>query len=237
MLYFLNRRATQLQEIMDDPHCNETLLNNTYVHFQTLNQLVSSWGSLYKLYLKPLLKKENRTLTLLDVGCGGGDISLALAQWVKKDGLALEITAIDTDGRAIDFAKKLNSPHNISFKHASTKDLIAQNKSFDLVISNHVIHHLSNSELREILAEAEQLAKKLVIFNDIERSDLAYFGFNALGILIKPFFPNSFIWVDGPRSIKRSYSQPELMAIAPANWQVKRLFPSRLLLIHSPLNR
>ena len=91
--------------------------------------------------------------------------------------------------------------------------------------------------MREILADAEQFAKKIVIFGDAERSDLAYFVFNAVGIFIKTFFPKSFIWVDGPRSIKRSYSQPELMTIAPADWQVKRLFPFRLLLIYSPLNR
>ncbi|MDJ0903220.1 MAG: methyltransferase domain-containing protein [Xenococcus sp. MO_188.B8] len=237
MTYLLNKRAAQLEEIMDAPDCNKIFLHNTYVNFKTVNQLFSRWESLYQLYIKPLLKKENRTFTLLDVGCGGGDIPIALAQWVKKDDLSLEITAIDTDGRAIDFAKKLHSPQNISFKHASTQDLITQNKSFDIVISNNLIHHLSNSELREILPEAEQLAKKLVIFNDMERSDLAYFVFNVLGMIIKKVFPDSFIWVDGRRSIQRSYTQSELIEIAPANWQVKPLFPFRLLLIHSPLNR
>ncbi|MBE9170242.1 methyltransferase domain-containing protein [Pleurocapsales cyanobacterium LEGE 06147] len=233
MLYILKERASQLQELADDPDCDEKTLYNTYAHFKILNRLVSHWRSVYVFYIRPLLRKEKKTWTLLDIGCGGGDITLALAEWAKKDNLALQITAIDTDIRAINFVNNLSNPHQIKFQHASTKDLIAQNKSFDLVISNHLIHHLNSSELKEILTEAESLAQKMVIFNDIERSDFLYFSFALLALFIKPFFPNSFIWVDGLRSIKRGYSQQELRAIASNKWQVKRLFLFRILLIYS----
>lgn len=233
MLCFLKERATQLQEVADAPDCNQVTLYNTYTHFKILNKLFSHWRSVYEIYIKSLLKKANRTLTVLDIGCGGGDITLALAEWAAQDNLSLEITAIDTDPRAINFVNNLSNPHNIQFQHASTKDLIAQNQSFDIVISNHLIHHLGSNELKEIMTEVEHLAKKMVIFNDIERSDVLYFGFALLAVLINPFFAKSFIWIDGLRSIRRSYSQPELMEIASNHWQVKRQFFYRLLLIHS----
>ncbi len=204
-----------------------------YTQFKTLNLLVSHWRNIYEFYIRPLLKKENRTWSLLDIGCGGGDITLAIAEWAAKDNLSLKITAIDTDIRAINYVNSLSNPHNIEFRNISTQELIAQNRSFDLVISNHFIHHLNTSELKEIVAQVEHLATKMVIFNDIERSGLLYFGFATLGLLLKPFFPKSFIWVDGLRSIMRSYTRSELMAIAINNWQVKRLFFSRLLLIYS----
>ncbi len=233
MLCYLKERATQLKELADAPDCNKETLYNTYTQFKLLNLLFSQWRSVYELYIRPMLKSENRTLTLLDIGCGGGDIALTIAEWAARDNLSLEITAIDTDLRAINFVNNLSNPHKVKFQHASTKDLLAQNKSFDLVISNHLIHHLGSSELQEIMAEAEHLGNKMVIFNDVERSDILYLCFSLLTLLIKPFFPSSFIWIDGPRSIQRSYSRAELMAIAADNWQVKRLFFSRLLLIYS----
>lgn len=234
MLCFLKERATQLQELADAPDCNQATLYNTYTQFKTLNLLFSHWRSVYELYIRPLLEKENRTLTLLDIGCGGGDITLTIAKWVAQDNLSLEITAIDTDIRAITFVNNLSNPHNVKFQNVSTKELLAQNRSFDLVISNHFMHHLNSNELQEILTEVKHLANKMVIFNDIERSDNQYFGFATLGFFLKPFFSNSFIWEDGLRSIRRSYTRSELMAIADNNWQVKRLFFFRLLLIYSP---
>ena len=233
MYYFLKERATQLRELADAPDCDRVTLHNTYTQFKTLNLLVSHWKNVYELYIRPLLEQENRTLTLLDIGCGGGDITRAIAEWAARDNLSLKITAIDTDIRAINYVNSLSNPHQIEFINLSTKDLVAQNRSFDLVISNHFIHHLTSNELKEIVAEVEQLATKMVIFNDIERSDFLYLSFAALGLLLKPFFPKSFIWVDGLRSIMRSYTRTELMAIAKNNWQVKPLFFSRLLLIYS----
>lgn len=233
MLCFLKERATQLTELADAPDCDVEKLYNTYTQFKFVNLLFSHWRSVYELYIRPLLQEENRTLTLLDIGCGGGDIALTIAEWAARDDLSLEITAIDPDIRAINFVNSLDNPHNVRFQCASTKDLVAQNRSFDVVISNHLIHHLSTRELHEFMAEAKQLANKIVIFNDIERSDPLYICFSLLTLLTKPFFSDSFIWIDGPRSIQRSYTQSELSAIAAEDWQVKRLLFSRLLLIYS----
>ncbi|MGV2829394.1 methyltransferase domain-containing protein [Myxosarcina sp. GI1(2024)] len=229
----MNQRATQLRELADAPDCSEEILYNTYTQFKILNLLFSHWRSIYELYIRPLLERENRTLTLLDIGCGGGDVTLKIAEWAAADNLSLDITAIDTDIRAINFVKNLSNPHHVKFQHASTKDLLSSNRSFDLIISNHLIHHLNPSELKEIMSDVEHLANKLVIFNDVERSDTLYFAFSLLSLLTKPFFPSSFIWIDGPRSIRRSYTSSELIAIAGDRWRVKRLLFSRLLLIYS----
>jgi 2-polyprenyl-3-methyl-5-hydroxy-6-metoxy-1,4-benzoquinol methylase len=233
MPYFLKERATQLQELADDRDCDSVTLYNTYTQFKTLNLLASRWRNVYQVYIKPILAKANRTLTLLDIGCGGGDIALSIAEWAARDNLSLKITAIDMDIRAINFANSLDNPHDVQFCNISTKELIAQNSSFDFIISNHFIHHTNKNELEEILAEVERMATEMVIFNDIERSDILYYYYAAISFILKPFFPKSFIWVDGLRSIMRGYTRSELSAIAKGNWQVKPLFFSRLLLIYS----
>jgi 2-polyprenyl-3-methyl-5-hydroxy-6-metoxy-1,4-benzoquinol methylase len=233
MHYCLKERANQLRELADEPDCDRTTLYNTYIQFKTLNLLASRWRSIYEVDIKPFLESENRTLTLLDVGCGGGDIALSIAKWAAQDNLCLKITAIDMDIRAIDFANNQNNPYNVEFCNISTSELIAQNRSFDFIISNHFIHHLNSNELKEILSEIEPMARKMIIFNDIERSPLLYYYYAALGFVLKPFFPKSFIWVDGLRSIMRGYTPSELRAIAGDRWQVKPLFFSRLLLVYT----
>lgn len=74
----LSRRATDLQELMDDPTCDLKSLRRTYAQFRIVNRLVSGWGQLYRRRLRPLLSAATPT-TLLDVGSGGGDVPRALA--------------------------------------------------------------------------------------------------------------------------------------------------------------
>jgi len=44
-------------------------------------------------------------------------------------------------------------------------------------------------------------------------------------------FRNSYIRIDGLRSIRRSFTRNELKEIAPKDWSVAALFPFRLLAV------
>jgi len=228
MPLFLSERQPQLVEIMDRDDCDPVLLENTYRQFATINLLLSKWKRIYKSRLLPLMQ-ESRTYTLLDIGFGGGDVSIKLAEWAKKDGIDLKITGIETDERAYNFAAKSESPDSVTFLHCSSSDLAAKGASFDFVISNHVLHHLTSDQTKLILNEAKSLATQKVIFNDIERSDLGFVLFTTFARML---FRNSFIVADGLTSIKRSYTKKELQKVAPENWKVQRIFPFRLLLIY-----
>ncbi|MEP1151538.1 MAG: methyltransferase domain-containing protein [Balneola sp.] len=229
MPLFLKTRNTELQERMDSPDCNLVKLKNTYKQFRWINQFLSRWNTLYKNEIRPVLELQNGTATLLDIGFGGGDIPIHLYKLAKKDGYHLNITAIETDKRSVKYARSLNAPSNIKFEYKHSKELVKQGEKFDFVISNHLLHHLTRSTLQSICNEAEQLAEKKVIFNDLSRSDVAYSFFYVSSNLI---FWNSFISYDGLISIKRSYTFQELTDIAPTGWKVQKYFPYRLILIY-----
>ena len=226
MPIFLSERQPQLVELMDREDCDPVLLNNTYRQFSTINLLLSQWKRIYKKELLPLMQK-GQTYTLLDIGFGGGDVSIELANWAQRDGFDLQVTGIETDKRAYDYATNLDTSNSVTFRHSSSSDLIAEQASFDFVISNHVLHHLSDVETQLILDEAKSLATLKVLFNDIERSDLGFALFTTFARLL---FRKSFIVADGLTSIKRSYTYQELKDIAPESWKVNRIFPFRLLL-------
>ncbi len=229
MPFVLSERKPQLTEFMDRDDCDSKLLENTYRQFSTINSLISGWKSIYQNEIKPLLKKEEIT-TLLDIGFGGGDIPHQLSKWAIEDGYQLQITAIETDERAVQYVEKSGQkPDSVSFKHYSSGDLVETGKSFDIVISNHLMHHLTDAELLRILQEAKQLASQKVIFSDIERSDIGFVLFSGISEIL---FKNSYIAKDGKISIRRSFTHAELASLVPENWKVKRQFPFRLQLIH-----
>lgn len=229
MPLFLYHRQPELTELMDREDCDVEKLKNTYRQFSVINGLLSNWRRIYKNQLLPLMVDRDRIYTLLDIGFGGGDIPLAISRWAKKDGIKLEITAIETDRRAFEFAQSLPADSSVSFLNCSSTELIKNNKKFDFVISNHVIHHLNEKDFHIILSESKELAASLIIFNDIERSDLGYILFNVFSRIL---FWNSFITADGLTSIKRCYTKNELKEISPKDWTVERSIPFRLLLTH-----
>lgn len=229
----LGSRDASLAEIMDNPDCDPDLLRRTYAQFRFVNPFVSGWRSIYRRDIRPRLS-GTRASVLLDVGSGGGDVARALARWAARDGLRLTVTGIDPDARAHEYASSLPRPSGLSFRQAFSSELVAEGARFDFVVSNHLLHHLSATELGGLLFDSERLCGPdgQALHADIARSRFAYLGF-ALGTW--PFFHRSFIRADGLASIRRSYTVAELRAVAPRGWRVTAGLPSRLVLRWSAL--
>lgn len=226
MPLFLQNRDAGLQEFMDDPDCNLEMLYATYSQFETVNRLIGGWKQIYKNNIRPALLTAGADASVLDIGCGGGDILRMLNTFCRNDNLDVHFTGIEPDRRAIKYIENQQWPGNFSFENANSHELAHQKRTFTVVISNHLIHHLTAKELDNICADAETLADELVIFSDIERSDIGYLSFRTIAPLL---FRNSFIVADGIRSIRRSYRKDELQPLLPRGWNVNRQFPFRLL--------
>lgn len=220
-------------EEMDRPDCDPARLQRTYAQFPLINAVVSGWRSNYRQRIRPLLSASRQT-TLLDIGCGGGDVARGLARWAARDGLWLEVTAIDPDHRALAFARAQPPVPRLSYRQAFSGELLAEGAVFDVVISNHMLHHLNPGEFQGLLQDSEALATTAAIHSDIARSPVAYALF-AAGTL--PFFPGSFIRRDGLTSIRRSYTADELRACVTQGWRVERATPYRNLLLFTPGSR
>lgn len=224
---FLKNRESGLSEFIEDLNSDRQKWCRTYRQFYYIN-FFSLWRRLYIQYVRPLLEAKS-CCSLLDIGFGGGDIAVNLERWAKCDSYSLKIDAIEIDQRCLEFVRGKFPNSAVHFRLADTSTLVAEGKQYDFVISNNVIHHLDSEELAEMLVDAKRLSDVQVIFNDIERSDQAYLFFKYLA---GPLFRRSYACVDGLTSIRRSYTRQELAALAPPGWEVKRLFPARLLLLH-----
>jgi 2-polyprenyl-3-methyl-5-hydroxy-6-metoxy-1,4-benzoquinol methylase len=222
----LRERAADAVEEMDLPGCDPARLDRTYAQFALVNRVVSGWRGIYLHQLRPRLRDGSAT-TLLDIGCGGGDVPVMLSRWAARDGLRLEVTAVDPDPRASHFAAEHHKASGVRFRQAYAAELVNEGLSYDFVVSNHVLHHLSPDEFPAFVAESAKLCRGRVIHNDLRRSPWAYALFFAGSWPLT----GSYIRQDGLTSIRRSYTTEELRAAAPAGWTVARRAPYRNLLI------
>jgi 2-polyprenyl-3-methyl-5-hydroxy-6-metoxy-1,4-benzoquinol methylase len=218
MEFLLRRRAEAAIEQMDRPDCDVRLLDNTYRQFGLINRVLSGWRKLYAKQLRTIVPPEPRPVTILDVGCGGGDLAVMLSRWAARDGKPMHITGIDPDPRAAHFARQRAAVSGVDFREAHSSDLVREGTRFDAVISNHVLHHLAPEELRQLLADSEILAETKSLHNDLIRSPAAFALFSVAALP----FRQSFIREDGLTSIRRSYKPAELSAAAPPGWSVER---------------
>jgi 2-polyprenyl-3-methyl-5-hydroxy-6-metoxy-1,4-benzoquinol methylase len=228
MPLILNQREPDLTEWMDQPDCDRDKLFNTYRQFETINKLLSGWRSIFHQFLKPVIEANNGSATLLDIGCGGGDIIRYLDQLCRKNGYLVDFTGLDPDPRAKSYFVENTESDRIRFLDGNSRHLTDEGHSYDVVISNHLLHHLQDHEVQALCRDAERLGKHLVLFNDIERSDI---GYGLFAITTPLLFRRSYISPDGKRSIRRSFRKKELQKLLPDNWHVNRQFPFRLLAV------
>ncbi|MFF7683947.1 methyltransferase domain-containing protein [Microbacterium sp. NPDC007973] len=210
---------------MDDPDCDPRALAATYRRFDVVNRLVSAWGRVYRTRVRPELVALGHPARVLDLGSGGGDVVARLAGLAARDGLEVEWVGADPDPRAHEAARLRERP-GVRFVSQGSRELIEAGETFDLVLSNHVLHHLDAASLAAFAADSLTLSRGAVLHADIARGRLAY-GLYAVGIA--PLSIGTFLRVDGLRSIRRSYRPAELAAALGTPWAVETPAPFRVL--------
>ncbi len=98
--------------------------------------------------------------TVIDVGCGTGRFSFAVADKVSQ------VTGIDLSEKNIRKAKQnlANKPDpKITFYHSPLSDLLKQNLHFDYAVMTYVIHEVNPDERLNLLKEISLAADQLII--------------------------------------------------------------------------
>lgn len=106
-------------------------------------QVLSVYENAYKKTIKraiPFLKPED---TMLEIGCGTGNATIPLSQYVKK------ITAIDISEemmlKAAEKAKE-EGRENITFRQKDLLELDIEQESYDVVAAYNVLLYMKNQE-------------------------------------------------------------------------------------------
>lgn len=109
-----------------------------------------------RLVLPPLLKNFKRTeaISILDVGCGTGSLTIDLARTFPK----AQITAVDLSYPYLKQAqKRLRHFPRVNFLQANAEDLPFKDNSFDAVVSCYLFHELPRPARKRVIQEMERV--------------------------------------------------------------------------------
>lgn len=204
------KHRSQAPEIMDDFSLKGEELRDALDKIAKINQLLGG-NSLTLDGVKLLLKKipKNEEITIVDIGCGNGDMLRKLADFANENGYNFNLIGIDANSFTINYAEKLSADYsNIGFRCENILDPIFEKVEYDIVVCTLTLHHFKDSEIIDLLKIINSKAKIGIVINDLHRSIVAYKLFK---LLCAVFHLNKMSEQDGLVSILRGFKKEELV--------------------------
>jgi SAM-dependent methyltransferase len=168
-----------------------------------------------------------KSLRILDVGFGSGDMLRTICHWAKRRSLPVELVGVDINFKSAAVAKAM-TPADAPIEYR-TGDYGALHGSFDCVISNLVAHHMNDLQLIDFIRFMEERAERGWIINDLHRHGFAHRGYPLLARLLRV---HPIVRADGQLSIARAFRPREWRDIlgqaGAGEAKIVRRFPFRL---------
>lgn len=209
----LDVRRRRLQpEIMDQPGLDSRRHDEALAGLARVNQLSRSAEILWPALRSQARAIHPRSLRVLDVATGGGDVPVRLGQLARRAGLNLLLAGCDRSGDALTFARQRaeEAREAVEFfcQDATVGELPA---GYDAIICSLFLHHLTEEQAIGFLARLGRAAGRLVLVNDLIRCVpglvLAHVGSRLLSA-------SPVVHVDGPRSVEGAFTPAEAHALA-----------------------
>lgn len=199
------------EELMDDLASSGEVIEQTLRELESINRLLGG-NNVTTNGLNLLTKKwPNNTISIADLGCGGGDILKLVSKWAQKKGLSVQLIGFDANPHIIAYAKRNCAQFdNISFEVQDIFSQAFKTRKFDVIICTLFTHHFHENDLSPIFSQFKKQTKLGVVINDLHRHWLAYY---AIKLLTQLFSKSPMVKYDGPLSVKRAFKKAELRQI------------------------
>lgn len=145
-------------------------------------------------------------LSILDIGCGHGDLLRAIHRWGAARGLTLALTGLDLNARATAQAQAA-TPAAMAITWR-TGDVFAHEPlpAPDFIVTSQFTHHLADAEILTLMAWLERHARRGWYIADLHRHAVPYYGFR---LLARVMGWHRIVRIDGTISIARAFRPAE----------------------------
>ncbi len=204
-------RSTE-EEIMDNLSMEGEMLRKALDNIAAINKRLGGNQATIS-GLKTLLKTESKdaVITLVDMGCGSGDMLRAVADYGRRNNFIFKLIGIDANEFTVNYARKLSENYpEISYIKMDILGDEFSGITFDIAITTLFLHHFTNQQIEDLLISIVKNVRIGIVVNDLHRSSVAYYLFKGLSFFIN----NSMVKKDGAISVLRGFKKNELNAIS-----------------------
>lgn len=210
-MFFADRSRTP--EIMDGENFTPAELRSNLADLERYNRLTGGIDGILSAFgaLTRDLTAGDR-VSILDVGAGSADAACSVAAWALRRGWRPRVVASDVNVRMLEIARSLHrSNGRVQLCAADGRALPHGDGEFDLAYCSLVLHHLDEGAIERVLAEMRRVTRLGFIASDLRRSALA---FSSVWALTRLTSRNRLTRNDGPLSVRRALTPPEMRALA-----------------------
>ncbi len=205
-------KRSEEKEFLDDFQCEGEDLKQNLRELKFINKWLGGNEVTFSGLEQALKNKAlNNTLTIADLGCGGGDILELIAKWGRRKKIKLSLTGIDANEFIINYAKENTASYpEISYAKYNVFSEEFSEMKFDLVNCTLFCHHLDDDSLVKLFSQLKNQITIAIVINDLHRNWFAYHSIKWL----TTFFSKSFmVKNDAKLSVLRGFSKSELETI------------------------
>jgi 2-polyprenyl-3-methyl-5-hydroxy-6-metoxy-1,4-benzoquinol methylase len=230
---FVSSARIRTAELMDQPGLDRAAHRHALTALGRTAVISRTGSSIWPVIRRAALQQPDRPLRVLDIACGGGQVTIDIARRMETAGIAGEVLGCDVSPVALDYARALATTVNAERVAFTQLDVLRDPwpTGFDVVLCSLFLHHLSDEETVVVLRRMADAAARLVVVSDLRRTDLGYLMTWVGGRLLSR---SHVFHVDGLRSVKAAFTSGEALALAHAaglqTATVSHCWPQRFLL-------
>ncbi|MEI7024125.1 methyltransferase domain-containing protein [Paenibacillus sp. y28] len=201
MLRDFRQRAAE-HELMDDFSSGGAELREALQQLRLLNRIFGAAApALFG--VKRLWQEAGKpkSLSVLDIGSGSGDINRHILRWADENGIDIRITLADITDDACEEARlHYCAEPRIQVIQA---DLFALPEGCaDVITGTQFVHHFSAEELPKVVKSMLQASRLGIVINDIHRH---WIPWAAVWLTTRIVSRNRYILNDGPLSVAKGF--------------------------------
>jgi SAM-dependent methyltransferase len=200
----LTDKRSETKELMDLPgNYSQATMEATYREINTINAYLLGDFVILKEIEKMCRKSNKKSITVLDLGCGNGDLLLKINNLFTPT--EIQVTCVGYDPYLSTTGGSTSAENNM-FLYDDWDHLIS-NHSIDIATTSLTLHHLYGLELEVAIERLIQTPKIGFVICDLMRNVFAYY---AILVLTRIFSRSLIAKNDAPLSVLRGFSRKEM---------------------------
>src|SRR5215204_5305444 len=195
---------------MDEPGLDVDIHRHALAGLRNTNSLCRVAHVIWREILTTrLIYNPSSPIRILDIAAGGGDVLLRIAKLAARTNVAIEAHGCDISPAAVEYAQASAEKLGIGDAKFFRFNVLAEPlpDGYDVVMSTLFLHHLEETQAKDLLRRMGQSARQCVFIDDLKRSALGYlYAWFGARLLTR----SRIVHTDGPLSVRSAYTIAEM---------------------------